>query len=114
MHKMKLKPLYFFLLLIDRLAMERDSVERESREKETKILSLSRELEDLRDRVEEAERLRLQQARELEDIMSSKDDVGKNVSDLHTYWFKVVFFFKNPSFPFTFHFISLRIFDTGS
>ena len=61
--------------------MERDSVERESREKETKILNLSRELEDLRDRVEEADRLRLQQARELEDIMSSKDDVGKNVSN---------------------------------
>ena len=70
-----------FYVLFTRLAMERDSVERESREKETKILNLSRELEDLRDRVEEADRLRLQQARELEDIMSSKDDVGKNVSN---------------------------------
>ncbi len=63
-----------------RLVLERDSVERESREKETRILNLTRELEDLRDRVEEADRLRQQQARELEDIMSSKDDVGKNVS----------------------------------
>ncbi len=62
--------------------MERDSVERESREKETRILNLTRDLEDLRDRLEEADRLRLQQARELEDIISSKDDVGKNVRSI--------------------------------
>ena len=62
--------------------MERDSAERESREKETKILNLTRELEELRDRLDEVERLRLTQQRELEDLMSSKDDVGKNVSTL--------------------------------
>ena len=60
--------------------MERDQAERESREKETKILNQNRELEDIRERLEEAERLRLQQSRELEDLMSSQDDVGKNVS----------------------------------
>ena len=54
--------------------------ERENREKETKILSFQRELEELNDRLEDSERLRLQQSRELEDLMSSKDDVGKNVS----------------------------------
>ena len=60
--------------------MERDNAERESRDKETKILNLSREIEDLRDRLEEVERLRQTQSRELEDLVSSKDDVGKNVS----------------------------------
>ncbi len=60
--------------------MERDNAERESRDKETKILSLNRELEDMRDRVEEVDRLRQAQSRELEDLVSSKDDVGKNVS----------------------------------
>ena len=54
--------------------------ERENREKETKILSFQRELEEINDRLEDSERLRLQQSRELEDLMSSKDDVGKNVS----------------------------------
>lgn len=66
-------------LWYSRLAMDRDNAERESREKETKILSLSRELEELRDRLEEVERMKSQQQRELEDLMSSKDDVGKNV-----------------------------------
>ena len=60
--------------------MERDNAEREAREKETKILGLTRELEELQDRLEEVERAKVQQSRELEDLMSSKDDVGKNVS----------------------------------
>ena len=60
--------------------MERDNAERESREKETKILNQTRELDELRDRVEEVERLRTTQARELDDLMSSKDDAGKSVS----------------------------------
>ena len=57
-------------------------MERESREKETRILNLTRDLEDLRDRLEESERQKQQQARELEDIVSHKDDVGKNVCTL--------------------------------
>lgn len=64
-----------------RLAMERDTVERDSRDKETRILSLTRELTEIRERLEDMERLKSVQARELEDLMSSKDDVGKNVSD---------------------------------
>ncbi|MCI0469069.1 MAG: hypothetical protein L0Y62_03270 [Nitrospirae bacterium] len=63
-----------------RIAMEKDNAERESREKETKILNLQRALEELTDRAEQLERVKTAQARELEDLVSSKDDVGKNVS----------------------------------
>jgi len=54
-------------------------VERESREKETKILSLNHQLEDLENRLAEAERVRAQQQRELDSFANSQDDVGKNV-----------------------------------
>ena len=70
-----------------RLALDRDNAERESREKETRILSLVRELTEIRERLEDMERLKNQQARELEDLMSSKDDVGKNVSIF--WWWKL-------------------------
>jgi myosin protein heavy chain len=66
----------------ERLSSEKELVERESREKETKILSLSRMLEELKDRLSESDRVRTQQQRELDDLMSSKDDVGKNVHEL--------------------------------
>ncbi|XP_046352827.1 myosin heavy chain, non-muscle-like isoform X1 [Haliotis rufescens] len=66
----------------ERLAAERDGIERESREKETRILNLNRDLEELRERLESSDRQKQQQARELDDLMSSKDDVGKNVHDL--------------------------------
>ena len=69
-----------FISIFPRLQQERDSAERESREKETKILSLNRELDEIRDRLEQVERQKAAQARELEDLVSSKDDVGKNVS----------------------------------
>jgi len=61
------------------LAAERDAAEHDSREKETKILSQARELEELRNRLGEAERVSQQQQAELSELMSSKDDVGKNV-----------------------------------
>jgi len=61
------------------LAGERDAAERDSREKETKILSQSRELEELQNRLADAERMNQQQQVELSELMSSKDDVGKNV-----------------------------------
>jgi len=61
------------------LAAERDAAERDSREKETKILSQSRELEELRNRLADADRTVGQQQAELLELMSSKDDVGKNV-----------------------------------
>lgn len=65
-----------------RLQQERDNSEKESREKETKILNLNRELEELKDRMEQIERQKTAQQRELEDLYSSKDDVGKNVRSL--------------------------------
>ena len=65
--------------MCDRLALEKDSVERDGREKETKILSQSHELEELRNRLADAERISHQQQAELTELMSSKDDVGKNV-----------------------------------
>ena len=61
-------------------------IEKESRDKETKILNLTRNLDEVQERVEQLERTRQQQARELEDLVSSKDDVGKNVSTLLVFW----------------------------
>ncbi|XP_071814325.1 uncharacterized protein [Apostichopus japonicus] len=66
----------------ERLTAERDQREAEAREKETKGMSLSRELDELRDQLADSERIRKGQLAELEDVMSSKDDVGKNVHDL--------------------------------
>lgn len=63
--------------------MERDQAERDNRERETKILNLTRELDEMQERLEDLERIKLSQARELEDLVSSKDDVGKNVSKIH-------------------------------
>ena len=67
--------------------MERDQSERENREKETRILNLTRDLDEAHDRIEEPDRLRQSQKNELDDLMSSKDDVGKNVStsDIHVH-----------------------------
>jgi hypothetical protein len=42
---------------------------------------LTRQLDDLNERLAESERIRSQQQRELEDFISSKDDVGKNVRE---------------------------------
>ena len=66
--------------MCDRLALEKDSVERDGREKETKILSLNHQLEELQDRLAESDRVRAQQQRELDSYANSQDDVGKNVS----------------------------------
>jgi len=71
--------LMWIVLAHHRLAAERDAAERDSREKETKILSQSRELEELQSRLADAERMNQQQQAELSELMSSKDDVGKNV-----------------------------------
>lgn len=66
----------------ERLQAEKDMIEREGREKETKILSLVRSMDELQDRLKESERVRTQNMRELDDLMSSKDDVGKSVHEL--------------------------------
>uniref|UniRef100_A0A8C4HLT5 Myosin heavy chain 11 n=1 Tax=Dicentrarchus labrax TaxID=13489 RepID=A0A8C4HLT5_DICLA len=63
-------------------ADERDRAEAEAREKETKALSLARALEEAQGSREELERANKALRMEMEDIISSKDDVGKNVHEL--------------------------------
>ncbi|KAM3865009.1 myosin-10 [Diretmus argenteus] len=65
-----------------RYAEERDRAEAEAREKETKALSMTRALEEALEAKEELERFNKQLRTEMEDLMSSKDDVGKNVHEL--------------------------------
>uniref|UniRef100_A0A8C5HRU6 Myosin-10-like n=1 Tax=Gouania willdenowi TaxID=441366 RepID=A0A8C5HRU6_GOUWI len=65
-----------------RYAEERDRAEAEAREKDTKALAMARELEEALEAKEELERFNKQLRAEMEDLMSSKDDVGKNVHEL--------------------------------
>lgn len=61
-------------------------MEREAREKETKILNLQRELEELKEMYEKSEKGRLASQRELDDLISTSSDVGKNVRNC-LFWF---------------------------
>ncbi|KAI4832052.1 hypothetical protein KUCAC02_015036 [Chaenocephalus aceratus] len=63
-------------------ADERDHAEAEAREKETKALSLARALDEAQGSREELERANKSLKMEMEDLISSKDDVGKNVHEL--------------------------------
>uniref|UniRef100_A0A673HSC4 Myosin-9 n=1 Tax=Sinocyclocheilus rhinocerous TaxID=307959 RepID=A0A673HSC4_9TELE len=63
-------------------AEERDRAEAEAREKETRALTLTRELEAITDLKDELERVNKQLKTEMEDLMSSKDDAGKSVHEL--------------------------------
>uniref|UniRef100_A0A3Q3IGA7 Myosin, heavy chain 10, non-muscle n=1 Tax=Monopterus albus TaxID=43700 RepID=A0A3Q3IGA7_MONAL len=65
-----------------RYAEERDRAEAEAREKDTKALSMTRALDEALEAKEELERINKQLRAEMEDLMSSKDDVGKNVHEL--------------------------------
>ncbi|XP_056608312.1 myosin-9 isoform X2 [Triplophysa dalaica] len=65
-----------------RYAEERDRAEAEAREKETRALALARELETLRDMKDELDRSSKLLRAEMEDLVSSKDDVGKSVHEL--------------------------------
>ncbi|XP_062387896.1 myosin-9 isoform X2 [Sardina pilchardus] len=65
-----------------RFAEERDRAEAEAREKETRALSLTRELETISDMKDELDRANKMLRAEMEDLVSSKDDVGKNVHEL--------------------------------
>ncbi|MBN3320971.1 MYH11 protein, partial [Atractosteus spatula] len=66
----------------NKYAEQRDLAEAEAREKETKALSLARALEEAQDAREELERINKALRAEMEDLVSSKDDVGKNVHEL--------------------------------
>lgn len=63
---------------------ERDYAEAEARNKESKVLSLTQALEESRDTQEELERTNKSLRSELEALISSKHDVGKNVSHAST------------------------------
>lgn len=60
-------------------ADERDKAEAEAREKETKALTLARDLEVLQEAKDELDRANKLLKAEMEDLVSSKDDVGKSV-----------------------------------
>ncbi|KAI3353042.1 hypothetical protein L3Q82_019615, partial [Scortum barcoo] len=63
-------------------AEERDKAEAEAREKETRALTLARELETMSDLKNELDRANKLLKAEMEDLVSSKDDVGKSVHEL--------------------------------
>ncbi|KAM4584658.1 myosin-9-like [Odontesthes bonariensis] len=63
-------------------AEERDKAEAEAREKETRALTLARELETMTDMKNELDRANKVYKAEMEDLVSSKDDVGKSVHEL--------------------------------
>ncbi|XP_071361290.1 myosin-9-like isoform X2 [Trachinotus anak] len=63
-------------------AEERDKAEAEAREKETRALMLARELETMTDQKNELDRANKLLKAEMEDLVSSKDDVGKSVHEL--------------------------------
>lgn len=64
-----------------KFAEERDRAEAEAREKETRVLALARALEENQGALEEAEKTMKALRAEMEDLVSSKDDVGKSVRD---------------------------------
>lgn len=66
----------------ERFANERDLAEREAREKETKVLSLNRELEEALIKIDELERSRRQLQGELDELANSQGTADKNVHEL--------------------------------
>ena len=63
-------------------AEERDRAEAEASEKETRALTLARELETMTDTKNELDRTNKMLKAEMDDLVSSKDDVGKSVRAL--------------------------------
>uniref|UniRef100_A0A0K0G4P8 Myosin heavy chain n=1 Tax=Strongyloides venezuelensis TaxID=75913 RepID=A0A0K0G4P8_STRVS len=61
---------------------DKEMLAQECREKETKILTLTQALEVAKDDLETSERIKKQLQLELDDLISSKDDYGKNVHEL--------------------------------
>ncbi|XP_055079787.1 myosin-11-like [Periophthalmus magnuspinnatus] len=65
-----------------KIAEERDRAEAEVRDRETRILALSRTLEETQGALEDSDRTMRSLRAEMEELLSSKDDVGRNVHDL--------------------------------
>jgi len=61
------------------MAIERDTAEREAREKETRVLSLTRELDEMMVKVEELERGKRTLQNELDELINSQGTADKNV-----------------------------------
>ncbi|XP_065579202.1 myosin heavy chain, non-muscle-like [Artemia franciscana] len=70
----------------ERFASERDAAERDARKKETKVLSLSRDLEEYIVKVEELERSRRVLQNELDEFANSQGTADKNVSELTSHF----------------------------
>ena len=68
--------------LQDKLRQERDQNEREIREKETQRLNLLRDLEERNLAYDDLEKRFRQLRVELDDMLSTKDDIGKNIHEL--------------------------------
>ncbi|CAF1035648.1 unnamed protein product [Rotaria sordida] len=69
-------------ILQDKLRQERDQNEREIREKETQRLNLLRDLEERNLAYDDLEKRFRQLRAELDDMLSTKDDIGKNIHEL--------------------------------
>ncbi|XP_061839949.1 myosin-9-like isoform X2 [Nerophis lumbriciformis] len=65
-----------------RYADERDKAEADAREKDTRALTLARELDTMTDIKDELDRANKMLKAEMDDLVSSKDDVGKSVHEL--------------------------------
>ncbi|XP_054088736.1 myosin heavy chain, non-muscle isoform X2 [Zeugodacus cucurbitae] len=66
----------------EQIAQERDTAEREAREKETKVLSLTRELDEAYDKIDDLENKRKVLQNELDDLANSQGTADKNVHEL--------------------------------
>jgi myosin heavy chain 9/10/11/14 len=77
--------------IAEHIAQERDNAEREARDKETKVLSLSRELEEINEKVEELERGKRMLQSELDELANTQGTADKNVSFLNVFSFQTKF-----------------------
>ncbi|GAB6031166.1 MHC class II transactivator [Chamberlinius hualienensis] len=66
----------------ERISLERDNAERDAREKETRVLSLTRELDEANIKIEDLDRQRKQLQNELDDLTNSQGTTDKNVHEL--------------------------------
>jgi myosin protein heavy chain len=74
--------LNFLQAIAEQYANERDAAEREARDKETRVLSLTRELDDLMEKYEDLERVKKQIQAELDELMNNQGTADKNVHEL--------------------------------
>ncbi|OAF70315.1 Myosin heavy chain 11 [Intoshia linei] len=69
-------------LIAEKIVNEKDLIERQCRDSETKCITLQREIDESNEKCNAIERLRMNLQAELDDMISSKDDVGKNYHEL--------------------------------